>query len=92
MENKIAVIAHADFGRTTLDAAELKIIKDDKKTIHELIEEDTSIKITAPPEIPLIEWNFKSGKENRRERRARERKLNKNVWELSARPKIGWAL
>ena len=35
------------------------------------------MKITAPPEIPMVEWNYKSGKEKRRERRAKERKNNK---------------
>lgn len=43
------------------------------KTINEIIEEVRMIKITALPAIPMKEWDFKSGKERRRERRAKER-------------------
>jgi translation initiation factor 2 gamma subunit (eIF-2gamma) len=80
MKDKIAIIGHVDHGKTTLTAAIMNVLdktEKEAKTIHEIIEEDRSIKITAPPEIPLIEWNFKSGKESRRERRAKERKANK---------------
>lgn len=66
MEKKIGIIGHVDHGKTTLT-----------KTIQEIIDEEKSFKITEPPEIPLIEWDFKSGKESRRERRAKERKANK---------------
>ncbi len=77
MENKIEIIGHVDHGKTTLTAALMAVTKKKGKTINEIIEEDKTIKITAPPEIPLIEWNFKSGKESRRERRAKERKAKK---------------
>ncbi len=80
MKEKIAIIGHVDHGKTTLSAAIMSVLADTKKetkTIHEIIEEEKSLKITAPPEIPLIEWNFKSGKESRRERRAKERKAKK---------------
>ena len=37
-----------------------------------------TMKITAPPIIPVIKWaEYKTGKEQRRERRAKERKFNK---------------
>jgi hypothetical protein len=40
-----------------------------------------TIKITAPPIIPMMELGeYKTGKEQRRERRAKERKLNKRKW------------
>ena len=38
-----------------------------------------TMKITAPPIIPMMEFGeYKTGKEQRRERRAKERKLNKH--------------
>ena len=76
MKDKIAIIGHVDHGKTTLTAASMNVLADTKKeakTIHEIIEEEKSFKITAPQEILLTEWNFKTGKESRRERRARER-------------------
>lgn len=36
-----------------------------------------TMKITAPPIIPMMQTDFKSGKENRRQRREQERKTNK---------------
>lgn len=36
-----------------------------------------STKIIAPPIMPMIEYEHKSGKEKRRERRKKERKSNK---------------
>jgi hypothetical protein len=37
-----------------------------------------TMKITAPPIIPVVEWaEYKTGKEQRRERRKKERMLNK---------------
>lgn len=74
---KIGIIGHVDHGKTTLTAAKMAVTEKKCKTIHEIIEEDKSIKITAPPEIQLIDWDFKSGKKSRRERRAKERKANK---------------
>ena len=77
----IGIIGHVDHGKTTLTGAIMtaldKTLKE-TKTIQEIIDEEKSFKITAHPEIPLIEWNYKSGKESRRERRAKERNANKN--------------
>lgn len=40
-----------------------------------------TMKITAPPIIPMMELGeYKTGKEQRREMRAKERKLNKRRW------------
>ena len=40
-----------------------------------------TMKITAPPIIPMMELGeYKTGKEQRRERRAKERKLKKRRW------------
>ena len=37
-----------------------------------------TMKIVAPPIIPVVKWGeYKTGKERRRERRKKERKLNK---------------
>lgn len=80
MEKKIGIIGHVDHGKTTLTATIMNALDNtekETKTIQEIIDEEKSFKITEPPEIPLIEWNFKSGKERRRERRAKERKDNK---------------
>jgi hypothetical protein len=77
MKDKIALIGHINC--ITLDAATILVdTHKETKTIHEIIEEERSIKFTKPPEIPLIAWNFKSGKESRRERRKKERQSNKN--------------
>lgn len=78
--SELGIIGHVDHGKTTLTAAIMNVLDDTKKeakTIHEIIEEEKSFKITAPPIIELTEWNFKSGKESRRERRVKERKANK---------------
>jgi translation initiation factor 2 gamma subunit (eIF-2gamma) len=75
----LGTVGHIDHGKTTLSATIVNVLNDtknDAKTIHEIIEENKSIKITAPPQIPLIQWNFKSGKEERRERRKKQRKSN----------------
>jgi len=80
MKGKIATIGHVDHGKTTLTATIMNVLdktEKEAKTIHEIIEEDKSFKITAPPMIELTEWDFKSGKERRRERRLKERKANK---------------
>jgi|GEM_PF-3965560 len=77
MKAEIGIIGHIGHGKTALTSAIMAVTEKKGKTIHEIIEEDKIIKITAPPEIPLIAWDFKSGKETRRERRAKERKANK---------------
>ena len=80
MEKKTGIIGHVDHGKTILTAAIMTALDNtekETKTIQEIIDEEKSFKITAPPEIPLIQCDFKSGKESRRERRAKERKANK---------------
>jgi predicted ATPase len=78
-KNKTIIIGHANSGKTTLSAAIINSLENiETKTIHEIIEEQQSIKITAPPKIDLINWDFKSGKQSRRDRRAKERKSKKN--------------
>ncbi len=81
MKTEIGIIGHVDHGKTTLTAAIMAVTEKQSKTIHEIIEEDLSIKITAPIDVPLIQLNFKDGKESRRERRSKERKINnKHKW------------
>ena len=79
MENKIAIIGHVDHGKTTLSAAFMDILGDkkDTKTIHEITEEQNSIPFHAPQTIELTNWDIKTGRQNRRERRAKERKAKK---------------
>jgi len=84
MKDKIGIVAHVDHGKATLSAAiaiatsiqheKAKIATSETKTIHEALEHDRAIKIIAPPIIELTEWNFKDGKQSRRERRAEKRK------------------
>lgn len=76
-KNNIGIVGHVDHGKTTLTACLSNMLdetKKDLKTVQEIINEDRVIKITAPVEIPLIQWDFKSGKQSRRERRAKQRK------------------
>jgi len=77
MEKGIGIIGHIDHSKTTLMSENVSVIEKSNKTIHEIIEEGRSFKFTAPIDTPLVEWNFKTGKESRRERRAKERKANK---------------
>lgn len=77
--NKIAIVAHADFGKITITPSMVKVIDDntqEAKTINQLIEEQNSTTIT-PQFVELTQLDFKSGKEKRREKRAKERKQNK---------------
>ena len=77
MEKKIAIIGHAEQGIRDLQAVEnILEASAHKKTINEMIEEKETLRITAP-EIALTPFNPKTGKENRRERRAQERKAKK---------------
>jgi len=83
---KIGTIGHIDHGKTTLTEAILRIremdndiiVIDDEKerglTITESIAQDNAMMITALKEYSGIEEVVKSGRENRRERRKRERK------------------
>jgi len=79
MKDKIEITGHVDHGKTTLSAAFMDILGDkkDTKTIHEIIEEQNSIPYFAPQTIELTNWDIKDGRQNRRERRAKERKSNK---------------
>ena len=82
----ISTIGHIDHGKTTLSAAlAIAIIASDRmdveivgagRNINEIIEEQKTIKFTAPREITPI-GEVKSGKESRRERRAKLRKSKK---------------
>ena len=77
MEKKIAIIGHAEQGIRNLQVVKTILeASAHKKTINEMIEEKETLIITAP-EIRLTQLNFKTGKENRRERRAQERKAKK---------------
>lgn len=82
MKQEIAIIGHVDHGKTTLTAALTQAFlnletKKDTKTINEIIEEQNSIPFIEPPQIELTAWDFKTGKQNRRERREKERKNKK---------------
>jgi len=82
MEHKLGIIGHVDHGKTTLCAAmayaaskeALKIAE--TKTIDKIIEEQNSIPIITR-QIELTNWDVKTGRQNRRERRAKERKSKK---------------
>lgn len=82
MKDKTAIAVLVGHGKATLTDAIINAIdKTEKvtKTIQVIIEEDRSFKITAPPELPsVVECNFKSGKERRREIQARKRKAKKH--------------
>jgi len=87
MKHKIGPIGHVDHGKTTLSSVILVATSSASKmdieiaragrNINEIIEEDKSVKLTAHPIIELTQWDFKSGKESRRERRMKERKANR---------------
>lgn len=77
MEKGIGIIGHVGHGKTTLAAAIINTLantKTEAKTIHEIIEEDRSIPFNAPPIATVEQWDFKSGKEKRRKRRANKKK------------------
>lgn len=83
MKTEIGIIGHADHGKTTLAAAMMHHMKETKaeivlaqETLQESIERDSAFQITAPELHPSI-GEIKSGKQSRRERRARERMSNK---------------
>ena len=77
MKKKIAIIGHAEQGMRDLRAVKTILEANvHKKTINEMIEENETLRITAP-EIALTLLKPKTGKENRRERRAQERKAKK---------------
>jgi translation initiation factor 2 gamma subunit (eIF-2gamma) len=72
---KIGTIGHVNHGKTTLTCAiESALEKERSLTIDESIEQDNAMMITALKEYGGIEELVKSGRENRRERRKRERK------------------
>jgi translation elongation factor EF-Tu-like GTPase len=83
---KIATIGHIDHGKTTLSEVILKfkelgndiIVVDDEKgrglTIAESVEQEKAIMFKALREYSGIKEVVKSGRENRRERRRKERK------------------
>jgi len=77
MKKKVAIIGHIDHGKTTLDAAIMTVLEKtekEAKTIQEIIKEERSMKITANTIMEVTDLNFQSGREKRRERRAKERK------------------
>lgn len=76
MKKTIGIIGHVDHGKTTLTAVIDTALKQQKeiKSIHEIIEEENTFKITAP-KLKVTEWKVT---ESRRERRARERKNKKH--------------
>lgn len=78
MKHPIGMIAHVGSGTTTLSAAiavaHASALVTEAKTINQIIEEDKATKLTVPPIIELTAWDFKTGKENRRERRKKQRK------------------
>jgi translation elongation factor EF-Tu-like GTPase len=78
---KIGTIGHIDHGKTPLSEVILKfkelgndIIVDDEKGRGLTIEQDKANMFKALREYGGIEEVIKSGRENRRERRKRERK------------------
>jgi hypothetical protein len=76
----IAIIGNVGLGTTIADVAKMKIEESVVvvKNLQEQIKEDTSLKITAPPLLDEMYISVpKSGKEARRERRAKERKAKK---------------
>jgi translation initiation factor 2 gamma subunit (eIF-2gamma) len=79
---KIGIVGHVDHNKTTLTAAISSVIASkglkEQKTIDEIIEEESSMKIYALPEYNLNSFDVKDGKQSRRERRAKERNDNKN--------------
>jgi translation initiation factor 2 gamma subunit (eIF-2gamma) len=79
---KIGIIGHIDHSKTTLTAAISSVLASkglqEPKTIDEIIEEESSMKIYALPEYNLTSFDVKDGKQSRRERRAKERNDNKN--------------
>lgn len=77
MKDKIGITGHVDHGKTTLSAAitsALTNAENKTKTIQEIVEEEKSLKIVNTYPIWQHSYNGKSGKQNRRERRAKERK------------------
>lgn len=76
----IGIIGNVGLGTTIADVAKMKIEESIVvvKDLQEQIKEDTSFKITAPPILDEMYISMpKSGKEARRERRAKERKAKK---------------
>ena len=72
---KIEIIGHVGHGKTTLAAAIINVLaktEEEAKTINQILKESNAIPFKAPAEIQLIGY-LKSGKENRRARRAKER-------------------
>jgi hypothetical protein len=56
----------------------ITLVEKETKTINEIIEEQKTIKYTNLPILPLTQTlDYKSGMDNRRERRAKERKNKK---------------
>ena len=85
MQKRIETIGHVDHGKTTLSAAIINATllslldnaQSETKTIHEIIEQEKSIPYHAPAYLEPTPLDFKSGKQSRRERRAKERKAKK---------------
>lgn len=78
MKNKIAVIEHVEMvgnalSATTMDFKNQPQEVTETKCLQEILEEQKSIPFTIQ-HVPYIETPRKSGKESRRERRAKERK------------------
>lgn len=80
MDRGINIVGSIGVVRTAFLQASTKIVVEEQetKTVHEILEEQRSIKITRPPVIPFVQTTFKDGQQNRRERRDAERKAKKN--------------
>jgi energy-coupling factor transporter ATP-binding protein EcfA2 len=76
VKEKIAIIGHVGAGKQLLTSAinDVIIVEDKKKTVNEILEEQRLIPFTIQQTPPLINTPIKSGKESRRERRAKQRK------------------
>lgn len=79
---KIEIVGHIDHGKTAFTAGIQSVVANkglhEQKTIDEIIEDENSIKIYSQPEYNLTSFDIKDGKQSRRERRAKERNVNKN--------------
>lgn len=78
MEKKIGIIGHIDHGKTTLTGDISSVLAStglqEPKTINEIIEDESSIKIYQLPKYNLTSFDIKNGNQSRRERRKKERK------------------
>jgi len=91
MTKKLLVFGHVDHGISSLVLATMKekhgddiiLVTPEEAKVQGLTMEDFEniprMKITALPIIELVQFDYPSGKQNRRERRQKVRKISKNT-------------